>query len=96
MVRCLRKDSRHFEDFRREVGEVSHGEYKEWLEDPSVAGEPCDDPGDESPNDTDDGPAKGHHQKGGESFEDVISSQVVFSYLGVRLKHVVQHLSREF
>ena len=95
-MRCLRKDGRHFEDFSREVGEVSHGEYKQWLEDPRVAGEPCDESGDESPNDTDDGPTKGHHKKGGKPFEDVICTQVVFSDLGVRLKHVVQHLSIEF
>lgn len=91
---CLRQDGRHFEYFSREVREIRHGEDKEGLQDPGVAGEPGDESGDESPDDADDGSSQGDDEKGGEAFENVVGTQVVLADLRVGLEHVVQHLNK--
>ena len=78
------------EYLRAEVGEVGHGEDEHGLEDGGVVGEPGDKASDVAPDDANDCSTASHHDKAGETLEDVSGLNVLLLNLHIGLKHVVE------
>ena len=58
-----------------------------------MVGEPGHEAGDVAPDDADNSPSTGHHDKAGKALEAVSDGDVLLLYLDIGLKHVVEHHS---
>ena len=83
------------EEFGTNVAEVGHDEDEKGLYDTDVVRESGHEGSQEAPQDTDQGPAHGHHEEGGHARQVIHGNYVGGAHLSVTLKHMVQHLWTE-
>lgn len=79
------------EDFSIQIRQIRHYEYEDRLDDPHLMGEPGHQTSGKSPYDSYYSTAKGHHEEGPQSSQDVRVNNVRRPHFAVSLEHMVEN-----
>lgn len=77
------------EDFSVQVSQIAHHENEDGLDDANVVGKTGDETREEAPNDANKSTANRHHNKGGETRQNVGVFDVFLAHADVGVEHVV-------